>query len=501
MIASADDTTPGDAGSDALRDAARLLSDHGPAGWRTATLSVDLVARGHGGEGVRYRTTDGTGVYVPEMDHGAIASPMIELFGRLAEGTTFRQVAVHLTVDADGEFDAVARFGLRGSSVGNSYTVVFRKDLPPETLDPEPVVLDPTYAGDPDRAIALLLDQARGDLPPGAAEDQIAAAEAKLGYRLPPDLRAMYALADGGGTIDGWNRYPLTELIGMYEITSAPAESSWPGVWNRVILDADPADTIRRASGHPGWIPIADDSGGNFLVVDLAPARHGRPGQVINVGVDWSTRPGYVAESVTAVLAGRPRPVVSRSDLRLERRGGDIDLEPLRQLPDLQELRLYSDTVNTAELARLRRLRSLSMTAKADLAPLRELPVEHLHVNPESDLTPLAGHPTLRSLGLTQGTTPSDLTPLRTVANLHGLSLADADVADLAVLTDLPSLVYLELSFDQWRQLRPLLDPTGLHAATLSGNPTHRQAIEWRSLLDADPTETAHRTRSARGRL
>ncbi|MEO3747631.1 hypothetical protein [Plantactinospora sp. B5E13] len=157
--------------------------------------------------------------------------------------------------------------------------------------------------------------------------------------------------------------------------------------------------------------------------------------------------------------------------------------------------------MNTAELAGLRRLRSLSMTAPADLVPLRELPVEHLLVHPGSDLAPLAGHPTLRSLGLTQNAAPSDLTPLRTVPNLHGLSLASADVADLAVLADLPSLVYLELSFDQWRQLRRLLDATGLHAATLAGNPTHRQAIEWRSLFDADPTGTAHRTRTARGRL
>ncbi|MEO3747630.1 SMI1/KNR4 family protein [Plantactinospora sp. B5E13] len=90
-------------------------------------------------------------------------------------------------------------------------------------------------------------------------------------------------------------------------MTSVPAENSWPGGWDRVVLEADPADTVPRASGHPGWIPIADDAGGNFLVVDLAPARHGRPGQVITAGVDWSTRPGYVAEPVTAVLAGRVR--------------------------------------------------------------------------------------------------------------------------------------------------------------------------------------------------
>ncbi|GAB3853549.1 SMI1/KNR4 family protein [Dactylosporangium cerinum] len=494
-------TTPGGAASDALRDAARLVSEHGPAGWRTATLSVDLVARGHGGEGVRYFAEDGTGLYSPGMRHAAIGAPMLELFSRLVEGTSFRQVVVHLTVEADGEFDAVARFGLRESSVGRSWSVQLRAGLPPETLDPEPVVLDPTCAGDPDRAVALLLEQASGDLPPGATEDEIAAAEAKLGHRLPPDLRALFALADGGGTFDGWNRYPLAEVTGMYEITSTPAEGTWPGGWDRVVLDADPVGTVRRASGHPGWIPIADDAGGNFLAVDLAPARHGRPGQVINVGVDWSTRPGYVADSVTALLAGPPRRAYPRPDLRLEQRGGDIDLDPLRQLPDVQELRLYYGTVNTAELTGLHRLRLLAMTAPADLTPLAALPLEHLMVNAASDLAPLAGHPTLRSLALLDGATPGDLTPLRTVAHLHGLSLARAGVADLAVLADLPAVRYLELTFEQWQQLRPLLDRLDLHAATLAGDPTPRQAIAWRAFFDADPAETTRRTRSARGRL
>ncbi|MFF5225154.1 SMI1/KNR4 family protein [Dactylosporangium sp. NPDC000521] len=502
MTATGDEITPGDTASDALRDAGRLVFEHGPVGWRTATLSVDLVARGHGGEGVRYVAEDGSGLYNPEMRHDAVAAPMLELFGRLTEGTKFRQAMVHLTVDADGQFDAVARFGLRESNVGSSYTVQLRTGVPPESLDPDPVPLDPTYAGDPDRAVALLLEQSGDDLPPGATEDEIAAAEAKLGHRLPPDLRALFALADGGGTIDGWRRYPLAEVTGMHGITSAPAGGGWPEVWNRVVLDADPAGTVRRASGHPGWIPIADDAGGNFLAVDLAPARHGRPGQVINVGVDWSTRPGYVADSVTTVLAGPPRRTSPRPDLRLEKRGGgEIDLEPLRRLPDVQELRLYYGTVNTAELAGLHRLRVLAMTVRADLAPLGALPVEHLMVNGASDLAPLAGHPALRSLALFGGTEPRDLTPLRSVPNLHGLSLARAATADLTVLADLPSLQYLDLTFDQWQQLRPLLDRIDLHAATLSGDPTPRQAIAWRALFDADAAETARHTRSARGRL
>jgi cell wall assembly regulator SMI1 len=483
----------------ALRDAARLLFDHGPDGWHTAELSVDLVARNHGGEGVRYRKADGAGVYVPEMSHAAIAAPMAELFDRLVAGTNFRQVAVHLTVDPAGEYDAVARFDLHGPDVGSSYTAVFHRDLPPETLDPEPVVLDRTYAGDPDRAVALLREQAGDDLPPGATEDELAAAEAALGHPLPPDLRALFALANGGGDFDGWKRYTLSEVVGEYEITSVPAGRSWPIGWHRVILDADPADTVRRASGHPGWIPIADDSGGNYLAVDLAPARNGRPGQVIDVGVDWATQPGYVADSVTTLLARGRSWTDARSRLRLQV-GDEADLEPLRRERDLQELRV-TGPFDTAVLAGLPRLRSLSVYARADLAPVRDLPVEDLAANSASDLAPLAGHPTLRSLHLYKGVAPADLAPLRTVPNLHGLALADADVADLTVLADLPGLVYLELSFDQWRGIRPLLNRIGLRAATLAGRPTHRQAIEWRSFFDADPAETARRAPSARGRL
>lgn len=190
--------------------------------------------------------------------------------------------------------------------------------------------------------------------------------------------------------------------------------------------------------------------------------------------------------------------ILNRPDLRLEKRGGEIDLGSLRHLQDVQELRLYYGTVNTAELAGLRRLRYLAMTAPADLEPLRGPPVEHLTVNASSDPAPLAGHPALRSLALLEGAAPCDLTPLRTVANLHSLSLARADVA---ALTALPSLMHVELSFDQWQQLQPLLDRIELHAATLGGDPTPRQAIAWRALFDADPAETAQRTRSARGRL
>ncbi|MBR7833779.1 hypothetical protein KDL01_10915 [Actinospica durhamensis] len=49
-------------------------------------------------------------------------------------------------------------------------------------------------------------------------------------------------------------------------------------------------------------MPFAADESGNCLAVDMAPARDGRPGQVIALGRDHLDGPTYVAESVTALL-------------------------------------------------------------------------------------------------------------------------------------------------------------------------------------------------------
>jgi cell wall assembly regulator SMI1 len=484
-----------------LEQFARRMFEQGPDGWHTAVLSAEIQRNGHGGEGVRYLRADGTGVYQPSMSHEAVGPALVELFGELSAGERFGNVLVHLTVDAAGGFDAAARFNLRGSSVGNTYTAVLRDGLPPETLDPEPVVADPSYAGDPERAVALLRAAGGDDLKPPAGEAAIAAAEAELGFALPPDLRALYAVADGGGYVmDDWRWSSLAEL-GNAELISAPRPGGWTDRWQRVVLDADPFDTVRRATGHPGWIPFAEDHDGNFLAVDLAPARLGRPGQVIRVGNSYDNGPRYVAGSVTSLLAGEARrEVAAGRRLRLNR---DDDLEPLRSQPDLQELLLYVADPGAAPLAALHRLRRLWSSGPIELGQLRDLPVEDLAVGGDSSLAPLAGHPALRSLTVWFGATPTTLAPLREVPNLHGLALdRAAAVADLETVAELSNLMYLELSFEQWQELRPALHRLDrLRAVTLAGRPTARQAVEWRSFFDADPQDTARLSRAARGRI
>nr|BFE64026.1 hypothetical protein GCM10020063_085520 [Dactylosporangium thailandense] len=483
-------------GAEAFERFARHMYEQAPEGWHTAVLSADIVRNGHGGEGVRYLRADGSGIFQSSMDHRSVGPGLTELFRELAAGERFRNVMVHLTLDAAGRFDAVARFNLRGSNVGNTYTAV----LPPEALDPEPVVADPSYAGDPERAVALLRVLEPAGLRAPAGEAAIAAAEAALGFPLPPDLRALYAIADGGGEImDGRQWYSLAEL-GNAELTSAPRPGGWTERWERVVLDAEPFDTVRRATGRPGWIPIAEDHDGNFIAIDLAPARLGRPGQVIRVGKAYDDGPAYVADSVTSLLAA----AAAEDDGEGEGEGEEepeLMVGSLRLRPGRQELRLYEAGVDTEPVAALHRLRRLWCSGPLDLGPVRDLPVENLRVNGGSSLAPLAGHPTLRSLAVSRGAVPVTLAPLRDVPNLHGLALADAAaVADLETVAELSGLWYLELSFEQWQRIRPALDRLdGLRAVTLAGRPSARQAIAWRSFFDAGPHITARLTRAANG--
>lgn len=68
------------------------------------------------------------------------------------------------------------------------------------------------------------------------------------------------------------------------------------------MFDADPAETVRRCGGHPGWAPFASAEDGNHLAVDLDSAANGRPGQVIGMGRDHDKGPSYFADLVISLL-------------------------------------------------------------------------------------------------------------------------------------------------------------------------------------------------------
>jgi len=161
---------------------------------------------------------------------------------------------------------------------------------------------------------------ARAMLRPPAGEDVVAAASEGVGP-FPDELAALYRLADGQiASRDA--RGMTTNLFPGHEFLSlAGARRAWQG-WADIRATHRPEDfddmiTVRgddpvhRSYTRAGWWPLAEDGGGNHLVVDLDPAPGGTVGQVIVAGPDEDERrvlaPG-VGAYLDALLAAELDP-------------------------------------------------------------------------------------------------------------------------------------------------------------------------------------------------
>ncbi|MFJ9520607.1 SMI1/KNR4 family protein [Kitasatospora sp. NPDC101801] len=484
-----------------------------PEGW------AECVLRGHAsGSGFGLR---GGGYVVPSRPNSFFHVPfphqgLASLASRFRESHGWESIVLELTCRPSGAFELVVfRDTLQpGSSPGEGWTLTLNPGFQP----PEPGAVDGAQSpglhptGDPVEAVELLQAllrrhaESEGEEPKTPApvtEAQLAAAERHLGRALPVDLRALYLEADGDGGSEALDRYSWLSLDAALaerdDYIGVPTWFGWQLGWHHVVFDADPANTVRRCSGHPGWLPFATGFDGNFLAVDLAPAADGRPGQVIEVGRDFDDGPRHVASSVTAWLGltlGRPDPdapqqsddsyqlVVSTLDERLAPRVQAIHLNDAPSPVDLAPL---------SATPHLRRLH-LNRCATTDLSPVAALPVEDLAVDlaPGADLGPLTDHPHVTSLAV-GSEAPVDLAPLRTLPALRSLDLSRCPTPDLALLTDLPRLHYLALSPAQWVDLiNADRLPAHLAAARLAGNPPLTAALDLLTALGID-TSAAYR--------
>ncbi|GAA2785285.1 hypothetical protein GCM10010441_07800 [Kitasatospora paracochleata] len=485
-----------------------------PDGWERCVLrgsgSRSGVGLSGGGYVVPSRTDGLFGLPFPHEGLAALASLFRDSHG-------WESIALELTCYPSGAFDLVVFRGALEPRSGrdDGWTMTldpdFRPSEPGTTDSTKPSVLLP--AGDPAEAVQRLRSLLRQHaerhgaeprLPAPVTEEQLAAAERHLGRALPADLRALYLEANGDGgneALDDYAWLPLTATLAERDdYIGVPTWFGWELGWQHVILDADPPNTVRRCSGHPGWLPFATGYDGNFLAVDLAPAADGRPGQVIEVGRDFNHGPRYVASSVTAWLGqalGRPDPHApqqSHNDApKLVVSTLDSRLTPAVQAIHLNDAPSPVDLTPLTATPHLRRLH-LNRCATTDLTPLAALPVEDLAVDlaPEADLTPLTGHPHLASLAVGSAT-PTDLTPLRTLPALRHLDLSRCPNADLTLLADLPGLHYLALSTDQWQTLTAADRlPAQLAAGRLAGTEPLSAALDLLAALGVD-TSTAYR--------
>ncbi|GAA2433643.1 hypothetical protein GCM10010191_54820 [Actinomadura vinacea] len=359
---------------------------------------------------------------------------------------------------------------------------------PPDRGDEQDAPASAVPAGDPEEAVRLFheLMRRRAEifgheerLPPPASGEELDALEEGIGFVLPADLRALYRVANGDGTLTTalFDHHPWipVEEVGDEDDEWAKIAREWQYDPQRTpVLDAVPANAVRRSILRPGWIRFAHDTGGNWLAVDMDPAPDGRPGQVIGIGVDYGEAPLYIADSVTAFLRRlvealeRGDYTSDEDDLHIEAGLPDwYEAEDARSLntdarslagsasrPHLQKVGLTGvEDLGFLEALPNLRVAAFSGPGHLDLTPLRALPVEALELELESvDLAPLAGHAHVRSLTV-RSKAPVDLAPLRTLPRLWALDVSAAPAADIATIAELPGLRYLEVCHDQWRKL------------------------------------------------
>lgn len=501
----------------AARRIAEEIVAHAPQGWTGAVLNSTAGRRGTSVSG-RY-TVPGASPWQTHLPSPFPFTELDRLKEALREARGWESVSLEIACRPSGEYGLVAFADTVTSQggMGRSFQAVLDSDYRPPQPGSGQEAGTATTAGDPELAVArfraymerraAILGRPE-QLPPPASAAALDEAERRIGRPLPADLRALYLIADGDGI--GYQRHYLFEgnawmalesLVAVNADLSEPVWFGWNLGWDSVVFDADPPGTVRRCGGYPGWLPFATREDGNFLAVDTAPARNGRPGQVICTGRDYDDGPAYVADSVTSLL-GHYLELLEQGAYETEDEYISL-LEPARHLereriadeipdeipPTLQAIHINNAAgpVDLAPLTAAPNLRRLHLNrcATTDLDPIRKLPVESLRVTLDSDdLTPLEGHRHLASLDL--GTnTPIDITPLRTAPNLCGLDLSRADVRDLTVLTDLSELRYLALNRQQWTVL---LDggkvPPTLAAARLTDDDTSLdEALTWSARL------------------
>ncbi|MFG2978808.1 SMI1/KNR4 family protein [Streptomyces sp. NPDC048331] len=244
----------------------------------------------------------------------------------------------------------------------------------------------------------------------GATEDEIASAEARLGVRLPEELKVLYRVTrarweDWGNAYEVADgvfeavRCELSSVDDLYTADASTRDCSWEFAAMEAV-DTPPDAAVQGVVGSPGWIVFGENGGGDRLAVDLTPGPRGHVGQIILIGHEESVGAALLAESLTDWVLDREAEGSRRR----------------RAQPPLVA------HVNHASI------RSVREAAHPGLEVL-SLGVWD---GPPFSLAPVAGLPRLRTLSAYAGTLADPLE----IAELTGLEFLALDPRDWRVLLD-----------------------------------------------------------------
>lgn len=113
---------------------------------------------------------------------------------------------------------------------------------------------------------------------------------------MPEDYRAFLNVTNGGLCFWEYAGLSIDESRRTWErLTATLDRGGFAG--HEVFPPA--RGLIRAVKWHPGWVPFAEDGGGNLFCLDLAPGAGGVSGQVIR----WEVRGGPVVGAVPRTFA------------------------------------------------------------------------------------------------------------------------------------------------------------------------------------------------------
>lgn len=241
----------------------------------------------------------------------------------------------------------------------------------------------------------------------GATEEEIAAAEARLGVTLSEEIKVLYRVtrvyagddfdldeADRAGEAVGCE---LSGLEHLCSVDGAVRHTGW-GLGAKRAVSSAPDAAVQSLAGSPGWIGFGSNGGDEFAV-DLTPGPAGHFGQVILVDHEQSLGAELVADSLTDFVMGRMR------EERRDRRGDE-----------------------------------LPAVARVGTGCLESIQA--------------AAHPALEvlTIGAWDGT-PFSLAPVTGLPRLRTLTAAPGTLADPLEVAGLTALEFLELGAQEWRVL------------------------------------------------
>ncbi|MGW0931007.1 SMI1/KNR4 family protein [Streptomyces sp. NPDC002644] len=146
----------------------------------------------------------------------------------------------------------------------------------------------------------------------GADEDEITAAERRLGIPLPEELKALYRVTrarwedwDDQDEEDTRHREAVgCDLLPLDELHIFEGTLRMPS-WCYAAQEAavtGPDDAVQGLPGSPGWIVFGGNGWGDLMAVDVTPGPGGHHGQVIAIGHDRVMGADLVADSLTGLV-------------------------------------------------------------------------------------------------------------------------------------------------------------------------------------------------------